>query len=202
MSKEYDFRFSGLAAIDHKNKQNALRVKAVRTAILQFSRGFTEIPPGICMDILPGEGIGYIVSLESEENLQALEESLQRLAKAWALPQISIHEAADGPRGGFSFLLIPELANPAEPGGFRRLLFKEARWARIEETFRRIGGLRVDLVYGEWKSDASDQSIQDVSRMFIIADASAAMHKRLEDMIRTDVSMEALSATKSASTCR
>ena len=131
MSTEYDFRFPGLAPIDLKDKANALRVKAVRSAILKTANGFTEIPPGVCRDMIPGEGMGYIVSLDSKEQLEQLAKSLLRLAEGWGTMEPIFHEAALGPRRKFSFFLIPELANPAEPGGFRRPLFKESRWAKI-----------------------------------------------------------------------
>jgi hypothetical protein len=186
MSKEYDFRFPGLAPSSLKEKENTLRVKAVRSAILRIADGFTEIPPGACTDMIPGEGMGYIVSLDTEEKSLELEKALQRLAKGWGVTVPVVREAANGPRREFSFILIPELANP-DPGGFRRPLFRESRWAQIEETLGCGKPPRVELVYGEWRPSKPNKPIKDASRMFVVAEASGTIRRRLERIIRADV---------------
>ena len=186
MSREYDFRFPGLMPITPKDKANTLRVKAVRSAILKIADGFTEIPPDVCTDMIPGEGMGYIVSLETEELSLELEKALQRLAKGWGFTAPTLRAAAKGPRGEFSFFLIPERANP-DPSGFRRPLFQESRWTQIEETLGRGELPRVELVYGEWRPSRPKKPVQDVSRMFVVAGASSTLRKRLVGIIRKDV---------------
>jgi len=186
MSKEYDFRFPGLSPISPTDKENTLRVKAVRNAILRIANGFTEIPTGICTDLIPGEGMGYIVNLESKKQAVALEKALGRVAKGWGTQTPTLTEAAKGPRNGFSFVLIPERAN-ADPTGFRRLLFRTSRWVQIETAFGGVKPLRVEAVYGEWKPNRFQKSIQDESRMFVVPDASRATQKRLENIIQVDV---------------
>lgn len=187
MSTDYDFRFPGLAPIDLKDKGNALRVKAVRNTILKIANGFTEIPPGVCTDLIPGEGLGYIVSLDSKEQLEHLAKSLQRLAEGWGMTEPIFHEATLGPRRKFSFFLIPELANPAEPGGFRRPLFKESRWAKIAAAVGEKDEARVEYAYGEWMPSRPGKPVHDESRMFVVSGASAAVRKRLESIIRANV---------------
>ena len=186
MSKEYDFRFPGLEPITLKDKENALRVKAVRNAILRIADGFTEIAPGVCIDLIPGEGMGYIVSLDSKAKSLKLEKALQRLAKGWWMPIPVLNEAAKGPRGNFSFILIPELANP-DLEGFRRSLFREARWAKIEEALGHGKPPRVELVYGEWLPSRPGKPMKDLARMFVVPGASSAIRQRLKKIIRSDV---------------
>ena len=186
MNQEYDFRFPALSGITPSDKENASRVKSVRAAILKTAGGFTEIPPGICTDMLPGDGMGYIVGLDSEDKFLELEKALQRLAKEWKLSAPVLREAAKGPRGAFSFALIPELANP-DPQGYRRPLFREDRWTKIEETFGGGSPFRIELVYGEWLPEGSNKPMKDPARMFVVAGSSSTILKRLERIIRADV---------------
>ena len=186
MNTEYDFRFPGLAPINPKDKGNTLRVKAVRSAILRFANGFTEIPPGVCTDMIPGEGMGYIVSLDTEEKSLELEKALQHLAQGWGETAPVLLAGAKGPRREFSLFLIPERANP-DPSGFRRPLFRESRWSQIEEALGRGKPPRVELIYGEWRPNRPKRPVQDVSRMFVLAGASSTILKRLKSIIRAEV---------------
>jgi hypothetical protein len=102
------------------------------------------------------------------------------------MPIPILNEAAKGPRGDFSFILIPELANP-DLEGFRRSLFREDRWAKFEEALGHGKPPRVELVYGEWLPSRPGKPMKDPARMFVVAGASSAIRQRLKKIIRSDV---------------
>jgi hypothetical protein len=103
--KEYDFRFPGLTA-DMQNARNAARVMELRAAILAAAGGFTEIPSGKCLELIPGEGIGYVVTLKSVAGARALQSVLRALAVKWNLPAPRVSEASKGPRGNYCFVIV------------------------------------------------------------------------------------------------
>lgn len=188
MRREYDFRFSGLRAPGSREAENVERVQSVRAVLIGIAGGFTEIEPGVCMDLIPGEGMGYVVTLSSKTKVRALESGLRRLADRFGLPVPKPYEAVSGPRRTCSLFLIPEKANPTPSGGYRRALFRQTRWTRIENALVKIAPLRVEFVYGEWLASASAPTVvQDVSRMFIVAGASLSIRRDLVRLLRAHV---------------
>lgn len=186
--KEYDFRFEGLREAVTGNPENLQRVRRVRDTLLKIAGGFTELVPGVRTDMLPGQGMGYIVGISSKGKARALQAALRGLAAQWGLQPPTLQEASSGPRRDYSFFLVPERANPSRPGGYRRPLFRLSRWAKIDTVFRAIGGLRVESVYGEWLPSRSAQTpVHDDSRMYALHRASSSARRELVRFIRSHV---------------
>jgi len=188
MKREYDFRIAGLRSLDSQDIENAKRVKRVRSKLLGIAGGFTEINPGVCTDLIPGAGLGYVVTLPSREKARELDLALRKLSKDLGLEAPKPQLAAAGPRHNYSFILVPEKANPVPAGGFRRPLFRQLRWAKIEAALGRIAARRVEFVYGEWlPSRSARTAVQDDSRMYVVRGASPAIKKDLIRFIRAEI---------------
>ncbi len=188
MKREYDLRFVGLRALDSQDAENTKRVKRVRSVLLRIAGGFTEIDPGVCTDLIPGEGLGYVVTLPSKKKVRELDSALRQLSRELGLEAPKPCPAAEGPRHGYSFFLVPEKANPAPAGGFRRPLFRQLRWAKIEAALGRVAASRVEFVYGEWlPSRSARTAVQDDSRMYVVKGASASIQRNLAKFIRAEV---------------
>lgn len=182
--KEYDFRFPGLTA-DMNDERNLARLLDARAAILAVAEGFTEIPPDACRELIPGEGVGYIVGLKSGAQARTLQARLRVLAGRWGVPAPVVRDAAKGPRRNFCFFLVPERANP-DKAGRRRPLFRAERWARIHGAIRHALSQRVEYVYGEWRpAGSAAPHSTDQLRMFIVPWQSPATEAFLKHFIQT-----------------
>jgi hypothetical protein len=159
---EFDFRFSTPEPlVDSSN------VRALRDSLLAIAGGFTEIPEHFLNDLLPGEGLGYIVGLDDAAKLSALQDRLDWLAATWDVPAPQPVRASAGPRRNHAFFLIPKLAN-RDAFGRRRALFNPERWARIRTALRGRTSHPVNLVYGEWlPTESSPVPDSDVTYMFV-----------------------------------
>lgn len=158
---EFDFRFPGLDPVSDES-----RVRTLRDGLLAIAGGFTEIPARFLQDLIPGDGLGYIVGLDGPEKLAALEDRLSWLSDAWDLPAPRPLRASAGPRRNHGFFLVPKLAN-RDAFGRRRELFRPARWARVRSALRGRLSHPVGLVYGEWlPGQSSAVPDSDVSYMF------------------------------------
>ncbi|MEK7767129.1 MAG: hypothetical protein AAB368_12905 [bacterium] len=163
------------------------RLLETRAAILAVTEGFTEIPPGVCQELIPGDGVGYIVALKSAAQTRALQAKLRTLAAKWKVPSPRVAEAAKGPRRNFCFFLIPERANP-DRAGVQRPLFSAERWARIYAAIRHTLSHRVEFVYGEWRpKDSAAMNSTDGLRMFMVPWQSPATEAFLKHFIQTRV---------------
>lgn len=181
---EYDFRFPGLTA-DMDDPRNLALLLELRASILTVAEGFTEIPPDTCPELIPGEGVGYIVALASAAQARNLQAKLKALASRRGVSPPVVREAAKGPRRNFCFFLIPERAN-LDKAGARRRLFSAERWARIHAAIRHTLAQRVEFVYGEWKpKDSAAPNSTDQLRMFIVPWQSPATEAFLKHFIQT-----------------
>ncbi|MDD5657027.1 MAG: hypothetical protein PHF00_07215 [Elusimicrobia bacterium] len=159
---EFDLRFPKLDPLRDES-----RVRTLRDSLLAIAGGFTEIPARFLPDIIPGDGLGYIVGLDGPDGLAALEDRLSWLADAWDLPAPRPLRASAGPRRNHGFFLVPKLAN-RDAAGRRRELFRPTRWARIRAALKGRLSHPVGLVYGEWlPGESSAATDSDVSYMFV-----------------------------------
>lgn len=159
---EFDFRFPAADPLKESS-----RVRTLRDSLLAIAGGFTEIQAGSLSDLLPGEGLGYIVGLDEAAKLSALEDRLAWLAAAWDAPAPQPVRASAGPRRNHGFFLIPKLAN-RDAFGRRRPLFTPERWARIRSALKGRISHPVGLVYGEWlPMESSPMPDSDVTYMFM-----------------------------------
>lgn len=180
--REFDFRFPGLDPLHHPE-----RIERLRNCLLELAGGFTEIRPGILVDLLPGEGTGYIVALLDRESLEALRKTLARLAAEWDCDAPEPKPASDGPRKRFGFFLIPKLAN-RELNDYRRELFSPERWASIREALGGKLSHSVSLLYGEWLPlESSRQVDKDVSYIFVFRLQSSDDVSWFERFIQTKI---------------
>lgn len=182
--KEYDFRVPGLSS-DMDDERNAARLLEVRAVILAVAEGFTEIPPDACRELIPGEGVGYVVALKSGAHARTLQSRLRALASRWGVAPPAVLEAAKGPRLNFCFFLVPDRANP-DRAGRRRPLFSAGRWARIYAAIRHTLAQQVEYVYGEWRpADSAAPHSTDQLRMFVVPWQSPATEAFLKHFIQT-----------------
>lgn len=180
--REFDFRFPGLDPTRHSE-----RIKRLRDCLLELAGRFTEIRPGVLVDLLPGEGTGYIVALPDLESLDALRKTLARLAAEWGCGTPDPKPASEGPRREFVFFLLPKLAN-RDARGHRRELFTPERWALIRGTLAGKLSHPVALLYGEWlPREASREVDKDVSYLFIFRLQSLKDVSWFERFIQTQV---------------
>ncbi len=184
--KEFDLRVPGLAPTRPDDPVNLARVRDVRDIILSMASGFTEIEPDSLLDLLPGEGMGYIVALRSVARARRLQSALSVLTARWGAGAVRLTEGARGPRKDLCFFLIPEKANP-DLKGQRRYLFEEERLAEIESIIRPKLSHKIVLVYGEWLSEGSRVKSTDELRMYIVHWKSATTETFLRRFLQTRV---------------
>lgn len=184
--KEFDFRVPGLAPIPSGDAVNLSRVREVRDTILSVAGGFTEIEPDNLRDLLPGEGMGYIVALRSAARARRLQAALSARTARWGTGAVRMTDGARGPRKDLCFFLIPEKANP-DLKGQRRYLFREERLAEIESIIRSKLSHGIAFVYGEWLSEGSRVKSTDELRMYIVHWRSAATETFLRRFLQTRV---------------
>ncbi len=185
--REYDFRVPAFANIRSHDAQTLERVRELRALLLDLAGGFTEVPSGVFQDILPGEGLGYIVALEAHGQARALQVRLNALALRWGTPPPSLVPAAKGPRKDYCFCLLPESANPDHQGR-RRALFTQSRWKAIDGAIRSRLSHPVAFVYGEWRPlDSAHYHTTDVLKMYVARWESEATAELLREFIRTYV---------------
>lgn len=185
--REYDFRVPALADIRSHDDRALARVRELRALLLESAGGFTEIPPGIGRDILPGEGLGYIVALETRGQARALQARLSALALRWGIPAPGLVAASKGPRKDYCFFLLPESSNPDHQGR-RRPLFTQSKWRAIESKIRERLSHPVAFVYGEWRPlDSSFYHTTDVLRMYVARWESDATADLLREFLQTYV---------------
>jgi hypothetical protein len=185
--KEYDFRVSALADIRSGDGATLERARELRALLLDMAGGFTEIPPGVFQDIFPGEGLGYIVALESRGQARALQARLNGLALRWGAPAPPVVTASKGPRKDYCLFLLPESANPDHQGR-RRPLFTQSKWRVIESKIRERLSHPVAFVYGEWRPlDSSYYHTTDVLRMYVARWESEATADLLREFFQTYV---------------
>ena len=185
--KEYDFRFPALSEIGPGDDANQARVREVRAALLEIAGGFTEILPGEFQDLLPGDGLGYIVALKTTQQVRALQIRLSSLALRWRARAPILSSASLGPRKDYCHFLLPEHANPNERGQ-RRPLFTAARWNSIEGAIKSRLTHRVSFVYGEWVAgDSAAFFSSDQSRIYVVRWESTATTAFLREFLHTYV---------------
>lgn len=184
--KEFDLRVPGLAPIRSGDPANLARVREVRDTILSMAGGFTEIEPDSLRDLLPGQGMGYIVALKSVARARKLQATLSALTARWGADAVRLTVGARGPRKDFCFFLIPEMANP-DSQGLRRFLFREERWAEIESIIRPKLTHRIAFVYGEWLPEGSRVKSTDELRMYVVHWRSSATETFLRRFLQTRV---------------
>ena len=185
--KEFDFRFPGLSPIHSGDDRNLARVQRVRAAILTVTEGFTEIPPGVYTDLVVGDGMGYIVALETSAQVRVLNVRLSELARRWGVTPPVIIDATRGPRRDYCFFLIPDRANPGEKKR-RRPLFSGERWRQIQMAIKNKLSHPIRFVYGEWSADKSAASIStDLSRIYVVKWESEATEAFLKEFLQTYV---------------
>lgn len=185
--KEYDFRMPALADIRSDDARTTARVQEVRELLLDLAGGFTELPAGACLDIVPGNGLGYIVALETRSQARLLQERLSSLARSWASEPPAVVEAARGARKDHCFILIPERANP-DHRGRRRPLFSPARWEALDAAIRGHLDRAPIFVYGEWRPQQSAHfHSTDVLRMYLVRWESEATVELLREFLQTYV---------------
>jgi len=180
--REYDFRFPGLDPI-----RDLARIRILRDTLLEIAGGFTEIMPGQLEDLLPGQGLGYIVALPDGYETTRLADRLANLAGAWRLPQPNLVEASQGPRRGYCFFLVPKMAN-RDASGRRRPLFSPERRAGLRVALKGRLSHPVQRVYGEWlPRESYRQRDSDASLIFIAKWESAKTEEMLELLIRSEI---------------
>ena len=138
-------------------------------------------------DLLPGQGIGYIVALPDDCERTGLMDSLVSLSDAWGLPRPNIVEASQGPRRDYCFFLLPKMAN-RDAWGRRRPLFSPERRAGLRVALKGRLSHPVQRVYGEWlPREGYRQRDSDASLIFIAKWESAKTEELLELLIRSDI---------------
>jgi hypothetical protein len=182
MMKEYDFRFPGIDSVRTPDKTRRLR-----DGLLELAGGFTELPPGVLTDLIPGDGSGYIVALPTEAAVTALRDFLGRLAREWQRARPVLTCAKNGPRRRFGFFLVPEHAN-RDRRGYRRPLFSPERWTAMRRTLGKKLSHAPLRVYGEWKPVEANRLLdKDVSFMFAFQCNAEADAEVFEHYIREEV---------------
>lgn len=161
--KEYEFRVSGLDPV-----ADPARAWLVRDAVLSVTSGFTEIAPGNLVDLIVGDGVGYIVALAEPHLILRLEKRLQQLCDAWKIPRAEIRESAEGPWKDHCFFLVPKFRNPDTLGN-RPILFSIDRLRELTESLGDTLSHPIVTVYGEWQpQDSARQRDRDISFMYVL----------------------------------
>lgn len=180
--KEFDFRFPGLDP-----ERDSARVRRLRDCLLELAGGFTEIRPGVLTDLLPGEGIGYIVALPDEHSLRTLSAALARLAEEWGCEAPRPEPASEGPRRDYAFFLVPRLANRTGLD-YRRPLFSLGKWTKIRRALADRLSHGTPTVYGEWLPQrASRRPDKDASYIFIFKCPSQETVAYIEQFIKDEI---------------
>lgn len=184
--KEFDLRVPGLTSLPSGGAANLARIREVRDTILSMAGGFTEIAPDELTDLLPGKGMGYIVSMKSEAKARALQSALTAITSLWGAEPVSLTVGSKGPRKDACFFLIPEKANP-DSTGKRRFLFREERWAEIRLIIQPKLSRGIAFVYGEWLPEGSAIKSTDELRMYVVDWKSAGTETYLRRFLQTRV---------------
>lgn len=180
---EYDFRFEGLEKVTSGDEENRLRVGAVRSCLNKLCGGFTELAPDIFNELIPGEGMGYIVAISDAKQVSHIESEMGKLADLWSLARPSFREASKGPRSSVAFFLIPDLAN-TDAYGHRPPLFTVDRRFELEDEFEKCGLSGKSNVYGEWLPRGKTIPAKDKSIMYIFRLEGQCTRESLSALIK------------------